>query len=121
MKISFSVSALFMLTFLSAPSSSSPAFETGRRLPRPSAQAVRSMPDISTLSDLSRKLRVQKHVAEILTGGGIGILFGNLNAPESPERATMIMIVFAALVLGQLLRGRYEETLLGWFEGKRRR
>ena len=115
------------------------------------------MPDISTLSDLSRelgitvnellsgelltdkefrkaadanlllsmaegrKLRVQKHVAEILTGGGIGILFGNLNAPESPERATMIMIVFAALVLGQLLRGRYEETLLGWFEGKRRR
>ena len=77
------------------------------------------MPDISTLSDLSRELRVQKHVAEILTGGGIGILFGNLNAPESPERATMIMIAFAALALGQLLRGRYEEILLGWFESKR--
>ena len=66
-----------------------------------------------------RKLRVQKHVAEILTCGGIGILFGNLNAPESPERATMIMIAFAALALGQLLRGRYEEILLGWFERKR--
>ena len=66
-----------------------------------------------------RKLRVQKHVAEILTCGGIGILFGNLTAPESPERATMIMIAFAALALGQLLRGRYEEILLGWFERKR--
>ena len=68
-----------------------------------------------------RKLRVQKQVAEIQTGGGSGILFGNLNAPESPERATIIMIAFAALALGHIMRGRYEETLLGWLEGKRRR
>ncbi|HIW84603.1 MAG TPA: helix-turn-helix domain-containing protein, partial [Candidatus Dorea gallistercoris] len=59
----------------------------------------------------SKKLKVQKHMVNLFTGGGVGILIGQLNAPESPERATLILFAFTFFAIGQLLRGRYDQEI----------
>ena len=59
----------------------------------------------------TKKLKVKKHMVDLFIGGGLGVLIGQLSAPESAERNTFILFAFMFLAIGQLLRGRYDEEI----------